>query len=451
MKAGSSQNHSFPLNVFPADLSSGYNRNIWLLIVASALFTGAYLGMRQLLNSLYVLRLGYGPEVVGTVTGVGALSFALSSLPGGALGGRFGARRMMIAGVLVNMLGMVLTPLAESVPGSIRYFWLLFSQAFAASGWSIFVVNQIPALTGFTNARRRQGAFALKEGAAGLGMFLGALIGGILPGGFAGLLGTTTAQPAPYRYGFYMAIGLALTGLVPLVLMGPVQRIERKRESESTALPPLVPVTLLALCAFCSNGAVASCKAFASAYMDREFMLPTSLIGTITSVGMFLACLAALSSSRLAQRRGSGHTMLIASLLLGANLFLVSLIPHWVAAGMGTIGTLALPALWRPAYQVLQMEMAEPEQRALVSGVGAMAMSLGYSTVSFGGGYVVAAVGYRRLFLIGAGLATASAVAMSLLLRHLGQEQKDEAPSDIIERAPLPSQRKQQMGTSEPS
>ncbi len=440
------------MDIFSAGLLSGHNRNAWLLIVASALFTGAYLGMRDLLNALYVLRLGYGPEVVGTVSGVGALSFALSSLPGGSLGGHFGVRRMMIIGVLVNMLGMVFTPLAESVPETIRYYWLLFSQAFAASGWSIFVVNQIPALTGFTHPRNRQNAFALKEGAAGLGMFVGALVGGMLPGGFAGLLGVTTVQPDPYRYGLYVAMGLALMGLVPLVFLDPVQRIRRSKDSGSAALPPMVLVILLGLCAFCSNGAVASCKAFASAYMDREFMLPTSLIGTITSVGMFLACLGALSSSRLARRRGSGHTMMVASLALGLNLLLIAIVPHWVAAGLGAIGTLALSALWRPAYQVLQMKMAEPEQRSLISGVGAMAMSLGYSTLSFGGGYVVTTVGYRRLFLIGAGLAVASALVMVMLLRHLKQEETDETPSeDVLEKSPLSPQCQQRMGTSEPS
>ncbi|MFP3897556.1 MAG: MFS transporter [Anaerolineales bacterium] len=452
MRPREKQNRPLSIDIFSVGLLSGYNRNIWLLIIASALFTGAYLGMRDLLNALYVLRLGYGPEFVGTVTGVGALSFALSSLPGGALGGRFGVRRMMIIGVLINMLGMVFTPLAESIPETIRYYWLLFAQAFAASGWSIFVVNQIPALTGFTHPRNRQNAFALKEGAAGLGMFVGALVGGMLPGGFAGLLGFTTAQAGPYRHGLYVAMGLALMGLVPLALLDPVQRIPRSEDSGSAALPPLVPVGLLILCAFCGNGAVASYKAFASAYMDLEFSLPTSLIGTITSVGMFLACLAALSSSRLARRRGSGHTMMIASLMLGGNLLLVSLVPHWTAAGLGAIGTLALSALWRPAYQVLQMEMAEPEQRSLISGVGAMAMSLGYSTVSFGGGYVAATVGYRRLFLVGTGLAIASAIVMALLLRRVKKEETEKVVSDdVVGNLPLSHKRKRKMGTSEPS
>jgi predicted MFS family arabinose efflux permease len=143
--------------------------------------------------------------------------------------------------------------------------------------------------------------------------------------------------------------------------------------------------------------------------------------------------------------------MMVASLMLGVNLFLVSLVPHWMAASVGAIGTLALSALWRPAYQVLQMEMAAPEQRALISGVGAMSMSLGFGTVSFGGGYVVAAVGYRRLFLIGAGLATASAIIMSVLLHRLKQGEADGAVSEeALGRSPLSPQRKQQMGTSEP-
>ena len=71
--------------------------------------------------------------------------------------------------------------------------------------------------------------------------------------------------------------------------------------------------------------------------------------------------------------------------------------------------------------------------------------------MSFGGGYVVASVGYRRLFLIGAGLATASAIVMSLLLRRLKQEETEEnASEDAPESVPFSRQR-EQMGTSEPS
>jgi len=205
--------------------------------------------------------------------------------------------------------------------------------------------------------------------------------------------------------------------LIPAAMVAPIPRVTRARGAP-TRFPPLLPLAILAAAGFLNNGAVASCKAFYSAYMDKVFGLPASVIGIFSSLGQLLAVFAALSSPRLARKQG-GQAMLIASLGLGGSLLLAALVPHWVAAGLGTIGTLALSAMWVPTYQALQMEMADPEWRSLVAGAGSMAMSFGFGAISFGGGYIVAALGYRRLFLLGAGLASLSAALMwSMLYRR---------------------------------
>ncbi|MBM3188295.1 MAG: MFS transporter, partial [Chloroflexi bacterium] len=84
-----------------------HSRDVWLIAAASGLCSSAFLGMMQLLKVLYVLRLGCGPELVGTLFAAGALSFSLSSLPGGALGARFGPRRMMIVASLALAVGLL--------------------------------------------------------------------------------------------------------------------------------------------------------------------------------------------------------------------------------------------------------------------------------------------------------------------------------------------------------
>jgi MFS family permease len=100
---------------------------------------------------------------------------------------------------------------------------------------------------------------------------------------------------------------------------------------------------------------------------------------------------------------------------------------------------LALSAMWRPAYQVLQMEMADPAWRSLMSGAGAMAMSLGFASMSYSGGYIVVAAGYRWVFLIGVGLSTMSAALMTILLSH--RERRSAADSSTSG-APLPPRRR---------
>jgi predicted MFS family arabinose efflux permease len=78
---------------------------------------------------------------------------------------------------------------------------------------------------------------------------------------------------------------------------------------------------------------------------------------------------------------------------------------------------LALTSVWMPAYQVRLMEMASPEQRGLVAGMGSMAMSLGFATMSFNGGRIAATSGYSQLFLLGAGLALACAALVTISVR----------------------------------
>ena len=406
-------------------MSSRFSRDVWLICAASALFTGAFLGLRQLLTSLYTLRLGYGPEFVGIIFGAGAISFAAASVPGGALGGRFGPRRMMIIGAVQNIAGMALIPFTEGVPEGMRSAWILLSQVISSSGWSVYSVNMIPTMAAATSPESRRSAYAVREASAGLGMFLGAFVGGLLPGAFASLLGITTAVPAPYRYALYGPVAVGLLGLVPLGMVGPIRVGQRSRAARSRPAQWL-PLILLAACAFANNGAIASVKAFSSAYMDLEFAMPTSLIGTIVSAGMLLGILSALISPRLARWGGSGHTMRLASILLAANLLQMALFPQQLAAAIGVIAMFALWTLWRPAFQALQMEMAEPGWRALVSGMCAMGMSLGFGAVSFGGGYIVTALGYRRLFLIGAGISVASAILMSILIRMLATQRSSD-------------------------
>jgi predicted MFS family arabinose efflux permease len=179
-----------------------------------------------------------------------------------------------------------------------------------------------------------------------------------------------------------------------------------------------LPLVVLVASGFLNNGATASSRAFASAYMDREFGLPASLIGMVSSIGMLLAVLAALSGPRLARRRGSSYAMVVASSFLALNLAQMALVNHWLTAGVGTAIALALSALWVPAYQVQQMEMVGPRWRSLMAGAGAVGMSLGFGTVSFTGGHIIASMGFRPLLLVGAALALGSAVLITMLRRY---------------------------------
>ena len=61
--------------------------------------------------------------------------------------------------------------------------------------------------------------------------------------------------------------------------------------------------------------------------------------------------------------------MIIASVALAGGLLIMGTIANPAAAALGTVAQFILSALFVPAYQVLQMETADPEWRWLVAGV----------------------------------------------------------------------------------
>jgi predicted MFS family arabinose efflux permease len=217
-----------------------------------------------------------------------------------------------------------------------------------------------------------------------------------------------------------VSVLVALAALIPVVRVGDVPGARRAAAMPLRASAvSLRPFAGLIFAALLNHAAVASARVFYPAYLDRVFMLPTSLIGLIASIGTLLAVVGSLSGPRVIGPRGSGFGMIVASLGLTASLLLMGLLDNWLAAAIGTIGTLALIGLWTLAYQVLQMEMAAPAQRSVVAGVGWMGMSLGFTLMSFAGGQIVTAYGYQPLFLSGAVLSATSAIVMWRITRRV--------------------------------
>ncbi|MFO7697224.1 MAG: MFS transporter, partial [Anaerolineae bacterium] len=332
-----------------------YSREVWLLCIISALGAGAYLGVHQLLSSLFVLRLGYGADTVGTLSATGAMSFSAACLLGGFLGTRLGARRTLMLGVITFALGMAMPPLASVIPISARLGWLLAAQVVISTGWSTQVVSVVTAMAAVTDVRNRRGAYALREAFSSGGMLLGALIGGLLPGALAALLGTTTDLPGPYGLALWVSVAIGGITLFPILMVSAdtapgtaaARTAEPGRAAAQVPVPappvaalepgvgtavgtgaetdaPVAParrrpgilrldraLLILIACGFATNAAHAACKTFEAVYLDTVFGVPTSVIGTVTSLGMGATAVAALSSGRVGRRRNSGQMMLL--------------------------------------------------------------------------------------------------------------------------------------------
>jgi predicted MFS family arabinose efflux permease len=238
----------------------------------------------------------------------------------------------------------------------------------------------------------------------------------------AGLLGVPDSQPAPYRYALIIA-GLALVPAVLAIRAAPNVTVRREEVGASAAFAP--PATraifgllaLIALVRLFQVAGVAATTTFFNVYLDTELLVPTAQIGAIIAVGRLLGVPAALTTTALTARFGNRAVAIVASLGTAISMLPLALIPHWGAAGLSFIGVIGCSWIRYAASLVYFLELVPPTRRATVSGVTEMAAGICFTVLAFGGGYVIALLGYRSLFLAGAVIAGQGSLLFWLLFR----------------------------------
>ena len=151
-------------------------------------------------------------------------------------------------------------------------------------------------------------------------------------------------------------------------------------------------------------------RIFFNVYLDAGLHTPTSLIGTLSGAGQLIAVPAALAVPLLMRGLGKERTIVWASWGVVISLLPLAFIARWETVGLGLAGVIAMGAVANAAATVFGQETVPPGWRAVMSGASMAAMGLSSSFVSFGGGYVIASLGYPVFYLIGAGLTAAGAL-----------------------------------------
>jgi len=380
-------------------------RDVRLLLVSSALVGfSSWGGIYSVLLNLYLLRLGYGPRYIGLINGTGMLTVAVFSLLAGVISARVGVRRVLIIGMSCAAFGFVALPLVADVRTDLRASLFLVTYFIGYSGLTLRAVATSPFLAASTSDEARSHAFSWNAGLMGLAGFGGSLVAGILPGAFAALLGHTPADPEPYRYTLLFAGGLLFAGIVPLAATGRVDAGPQAQIKQATRKAPIGIIVSLSLVSLFSVIGEGTARTFFNVYSDTGLSMPTARIGTILAIAQLMSAAASLSMPLLVGRVGKPRTILIGSLARALCLLPLMLIPHWVPASGGLIGIMLFAGLVRPALTAFHQETVASRWRAAISGATTMAAGLGFSVAALGGGYIIPVVGYRGLFLAGAGV-----------------------------------------------
>ncbi|MFN8491540.1 MAG: MFS transporter [Caldilineaceae bacterium] len=394
-----------------------FSRDAQWITTATGILAISFLGLQTLLKVLYVLRLGYGLEYLGVFSATGALAYMAMSLPSGAAGSYFGTRRAMLAGGVITMISIAITPLVEYLPSRLGMIWPLAAQVLLSGGWALFNVNLVPALMATTTPKNRSSAYALNSVLRGFGAFIGTLAGGLLPSLFVYLWGYSLDTPAPYRLGLWVAAALAVFALIPLLLVKEAPPLATVTHSQTSVGFPVWFIGLLILHVYFAQIGIAVCQTFCNAYMDTDLHLSPAVIGMITGSGQFAAMLAPLLAPRLAERYGNAWLLTMTTVGSVISLLPLAFVGHWVSVGIGGLGITALNAMWMPVLQVYQMELVHARWRSLAYGIISMAMSCTFASAGFFGGRIAARWGYQNLFLLSLGLCGLGVIMMWVINR----------------------------------
>ena len=386
-----------------------FHRDVRLFLVSAAVVGLAWDGVRAVVLNLYMLRLGYGPEFVGVVNAVGALVFALSCLPAGAMGSRWQSRRVLVGGVVLLAASFGLLPMTEILTGSGRTAWLVLTSALGHLGLALYLVNGLPFMMAATKPLERSHAFSFHMAVVPLAGFAGSLLGGILPGLFAAGSGLSLEAAAPYRFPLWLAALLLVPGIAVLLRTRtvdgePAPAGPAPGPAVQTSPAPIGLILAIGLTMALRFGGRGILVTFFNVYLDDGLGASTALIGSLSAAGQLLAVPSALIAPLLVARAGNIRTVSWGTLGMAVCLLPLALVPHWAPAGLGLVSSTTLFSATVGPIRMFSQELVAPRWRASMAWAFMMGAGLAFSAVSLLGGYAIAGLGYQTLFLIAAGL-----------------------------------------------
>ena len=409
-----------------------FDRDVRLYLISTALNGFTVDGIATVLFNIYLLRLGYGPEFIGLVNAVGAFVMAFSSLPAVTVGQRWGTRRALIAGVGAMTIGYGAYSLAHFLPTEWQMAWILGTVVLSHLGLTLYYVNGTPFLMAATGPSERSLAVSLQVALAPLAGFAGSLAGGVLPSVIAVMVDTSANDSAPYGYALLLASVLLIPGLLVLRSTREVTPEEEKGESTQGGRMPYRLIIMLTIVVVLRMAGRVAARTFFNVYLDDDLHVSTVLIGALSAAGLLVSVPVALATPMLVARWGNRRVIAWGSLGIALSLLPLALIPHPGAAGIGYMGVTVLFSLTTGPFRLFGLELVSPRWRLAMSGAMMMGVGLSITAMTLGGGYAIAALGYRALFLGAAGVSVVGALLFWAYFRvPRGEFRKRSVPGTV--------------------
>ena len=391
----------------------GLNRNIRLfLIVPMLLGFTIWGGISAVLTNLYLVRLGYGPDFVGLLNSVQALSMAVFALPAAAISRRFGCRRSMVVGLAICAGGNAAVALAGLLPGEVRDVAMPAAGVLASFGLDLYIVSSGPLLMSLTTPVDRGHAYSLQSAFSPIAAFAGSIVGGMLPSWLLLAIDAGADGTGAYRLALVISASLlALAVFAVAAIHEPAPAVEPKGAGAAgeRSGAPWGLIGLVCLVTMLQSAGEGISRTFVNVYLDVGLRLPTPEIGALLSLAQVVAFPAALVTPLLIRRWGGGGVFVRASLGMAFALVALALIASPAGASLGYVGVIALGCMARPCLMMFQYEIVPARWWTTMAGAAVVSFGLSNALTSLGAGYLIVSSGFASVFLAAAGLTAAGA------------------------------------------
>ena len=371
-------------------------------------------GVFQVLFNLYLLEAGFQAAFIGRAISLHGVGMAVAALPAGVLADRWGRRRTLILGALLDGIGMAMRCNLLD-PGVI-----LGAGFVSGAGQALLAIAAAPFLTEHSTPRERTHLFSAFFANSLIAGVFGSLIGGWLPRALAEMPHGFRPDPLhAFRITLSLAAALGLCAALPLLRLGALREpaLEHAREP----VPPgaarlLAPIALNSFLIGVGAGLVIP---FMNLYFATRFRCSSAQIGLFFSIAQICTAGAALLGPAVARRFGKLRTATASELLslpflitLGAERRLsVAVGAFWIRASLMQAST--------PLIQAFVMEALPPVLRARSTSLNNMVWNAGWAVSATLAGVVIQRFGYAVPFYITAVMYFCAAASFYLAFRKM--------------------------------
>ncbi|BEO04430.1 multidrug efflux MFS transporter MdtH [Serratia marcescens] len=344
----------------------------YFLLLDNLLVVLGFFVVFPLISIRFVDQLGWAALIVGIALGLRQLLQQGLGIFGGAIADRFGAKPMIVTGMLLRAAGFATMAMADEP-------WILwFSCALSALGGTLFDPPRTALVIKLTRPHERGRFFSLLMMQDSAGAVVGALIGSWL---------------LQYNFHFVCWVGAAIFVLAAgwNAWLLPAYRI-------STVRVPMKEGMLRVLRDRRFLTYVLTLTGYYMLAVQVMLMMPivvNEIAGSPAAVKWMYAIEAALSLSLLypLARWGEKHFRLEQRLMAGLLLMTLSLLPIGLATSLQGVFTLICcfylgSIIAEPARETLSASLADPRARGSYMGFSRLGLALGGALGYTGGGWM---------------------------------------------------------------